>query len=63
MDYYTEQREKERAKRAEQVAREAWLAVGAAVLLVVFALLLGALIGLVICSVLAILTPHVGVIP
>ena len=40
MDYYTEQREKERAKRVEQVAREAWLAVGAAVLLVVFALLL-----------------------
>jgi len=27
------------------------------------ALMLGALIGLVICSVLAILTPHVGVIP
>jgi len=40
MDYYTEQREKEQAARSRKVNREAWLAVGATVLLVVFALLL-----------------------
>lgn len=40
MDYYVEQREKEQAARGKRIDREAWLAVGAAVLLVVFALLL-----------------------